>query len=163
MVYKNKDGLVWRYGIEEADLTNIAGYRTHGDLRYVEVVLKGSDVPASSAVINDNLVLPKGAQIVKAEWSKANVTVVGGNLSIGLIDADKAAGNAAPTALLNANTPANLNADGTGAGAAIGTVLAKSKKVTWLASAPITAGETTIRIFYRVPKNEVDTLVYVKP
>ena len=162
MPYKNNDGLVWRFGAEEADLTNIAGYRTDGDLRYVEVVIKGSNVPAASAVINDALVLPKGAQITKAEWSKSNVTVVGGNLSIGLIDADKAAGNAAPTAILNANTPANLNADGTGAGAAIGTVLAKAKKVTWLASAPITAGENTVRIFYRIPKNEVDSLVYVK-
>ena len=163
MVYKNKDGLVWRFGAEEADLTNIAGYRTHGDLRYIEVVLKGADVPLTPAVINDNLVVPKGAQITKVEWFKANVAVAGGNLSIGLIDADKAAGNAVVGGLVSAATPANLNADGVGSGAQIGDVQTKARKVTWSASAAITAGETTIRIFYRIPKNETNTLVYVKP
>lgn len=160
MAYRNKDGLVWKYGLDEAKLTNIAGYRTHGDLRYVEVLVD-NDVPAADAVIDDNLVIPKGAQIVKVEWDKAPVNIVGGNVNIGLANVNGTTVDA--DGLVAAATPAELNADGVGDGALIDTVLVNAQKVSWSATAPITAGNNTIRIFYRIPKNEVDTLVYVKP
>lgn len=173
----NDDGLEIKTGRDEAALGNVAGYRTNGRLRVVEIVVDADVLPTvaeGSTVITRKVVLPSGARIEKVEKSAESETFVGSGatLSIGLVDADDGTSNtdkdaivdAATVAELNGDTAVALSADDSGwGGAVLGTVLSASKYLIWeVDTAEFSAGRCTFEIHFSIPKDASDTLVYTK-
>jgi len=168
----NDDGLVINTGIAEAELGNVAGYRTNGRLRVTEIVLNWEDMPAvadGSTILNDKNTLPAGAVIetVRIVDPHDDFVGVGATVNIGWIDADDRTSNADVDAFVVAATIAELNAGGENTagwvGAGVGTALTQAKLLTWeVDTAALTAGDTTVEIEWYMPKDESDTLVYSK-
>ncbi len=174
MPYINKDGLAWNFGVEEAELGNVAGYTTDGPKRVTEVVIYWGDLPTvaqNSVIIDYNCKLPKGALITDVEILPQHEDFVGSGatLNIGWVDADDRTSNVDVDAFVVEATIAELNAGGLNlagwVGAAVqGAPLTEAKLLTWeVNTAAITAGQTTVLISWMIPKGEADTLVYVKP
>ena len=168
----NKDGLPVKFGLDEAKLGVVAGYKTDGPKRFVEVVIdNATSLPAfgNTVILDDNCSLPKGAlieEVTVGDVSTAFVSSGGGTISIGTIDKDRSS-NGSSTALLSAATAAEMT---TGNGAAgdggqVGTILANAKLLTvTVGTADFSTGRGTVRIFYSIPKKgeDTDTLVYSK-
>lgn len=175
--YKNNDGLVWRYGTDEAKDSNIGAYSYDGDLHYVEIMVKASETPAvadNSVLLDSVFALPKGAVLERVEKTSPTTTFVGtgATLNIGLVDQSDGTSNADADAVVTEITLTELNAVGSAneagwLGAAVNATpavgLANAKLITWeVNTAALTAGECVFRIFWRIPKVDEDTLVWDK-
>lgn len=164
----NDDGLPIDFGLDEARFALVAGYKTDGDKRYVELLLEVGNLPGSgeSARLSDKYKLPKGAIINSIEIAPNKGTFAGaGTLDIGLEFTDATTDD--PDGLVDGQTVANLNA---------GTVTALGDYVhgaALAAPAYITVDQTgaitgpaiaAVRVFYVIPKtgDETDTLIYTK-
>lgn len=168
----NSDGLGVRFGLDEAKLGPVAGYRTDGPQRFIEVVIDNATAfnATDDYILDDKVSLPEGALIEEVkvgDVSTAFASSGGGTISVGTIDKDQAS-NLAATSLLNAATVAELVTGNTAAGdgSLVKTVLTKSVFLTLsVDTAVFQGGRGTIRIYYSIPKKgqSTDTLVYTKP
>lgn len=174
----NADGLAVDFGLDEANLGLVAGYRTDGDQRYIEIVADWSRMPAfggSPVILDQKCKLPAGAVIERVEKAEngQDFTGTGAVLNIGLVDADDRASNADADGIVAAITLDEINegwlvepGNGDWAGSSIGVVQTQARLFTWdVDTASFTAGRTVFRVFYTIPKKTQgqDTLVYVKP
>lgn len=175
----NDDGLVVKFGIEEAVKRNIGAYGQVGPIHFVEILIDHSELPLVAdgpVILNDNFALPAGAKIERVIGMSPTEVFDSpsdnGVLNIGLIDQDDRTSNGDTAALVNAATQTELNAfaaagtvnaSGTD-GTAVGSVLAQAKLFTWeVDTNQFSEGTTTVRIEWTVPpKNAEDTLVWSK-
>lgn len=165
----NADGLPIDFGLDEARYGLLAGYRSHGDKRWVELILEVGNLPTgdSTVTVSDKFTLPEGAIIDSVELAPNLGTFAGtGTLDIGLAFDGQTVDDT--DGLVDGQTVANLN-DGTvtAAGAYVqGAALAEKAYVTITgASAAITGpAVAALRIFYVIPKtgDQTDTLAYSK-
>lgn len=180
MPWINSDGLPVLYGVEEAADRAIGEFGNLDGLRWVEVRLKASELPtvAENAVVYQRTYrLPREAVIYQVELGKPTTAWAGtGVLSIGIVDEDETT-NLDTDFFVVAATVAELNAGGR-AGPGTATTLgwegastnttpqvpfASQKKITVeVDTAAITAGESTLYIYWTVPNIQDDTLVYDK-
>ena len=165
----NDDGLPIQFGVDEGKFTKLAGYKTDGDQRYIEIVAEADHFPATTVteVIDYTIRIPEGAIISKVEVAPNAETFVGGtSIDVGLVDLDGTS-NGDVDAVFAGQTLADLNAGTvTAAGVAVnGAALTSPKLLTWTPTGTFSAGVTTLRVFYVIPKvgDTVDTLVYTKP
>ena len=166
----NDDGLVVRFGIEEAVQRNIGAYQSHGPRRFVEVIAQAGELPLaadSSTILNDQFAIPEGAYIEDVEIV-TTTTFVGADATfdLGVINQDRSTGGD-PDGFVEAATLAELNAGGTNVagwvGDLVGTTLDAAKLLVWnVSTANLTAGAATIRIHWSVPPKSVDTLAWDK-
>ncbi len=169
----NADGLEVKFGLDEAIHGNLGSYSKLGPVHEEELLIKFDELPAvasNSVIVSRSFLLPKGAFIESVEFLKPSTTFVGGTVTfdVGIVDASDGTSNADPNALVDAMTLAEINAGGSNiagwAGVAVGAVLARTSMVTWEQNtAAYTAGETSVRIKWYVPKVDTDTLVWTKP
>lgn len=178
--YRNKDGLPWNYGLDEAKLGAVAGYRTNGDERFIEVTIL--DAAAFNAtdeyLLSEKVCLPKGAVVTRVAVGPASEVFASsgaGTISIGLVDKDFASNNDID-ALLAVASVAEMNGGGLGnsgsakasPGDGASVLAAPLTKVQYLTLSVDTGvfqtGAGSVRIYWAVPKgNATDTLVYTKP
>lgn len=170
----NDDGLAIDFGVDEGEKGNVAGFRTNGQLREVEVLLRFGDLPAVAdgvVILSDKYALPAGAfiesvklNIPSTTWDSTSDTAT---WNLGTIDADDRTSNGVTGALIVDATQTEMNAGGTNVagwvGSQVGTVLSQAKLLTVeINTNAVTAGEATAIVSFRMPKTESDTLVYAK-
>lgn len=178
--YLNKDGLPWKFGEKESDFGLVAGYRTDGDERFIEVTIK--DISKLNAtdeyLLSEKVSLPKGSVVTRVAvgpYSTIFASSGSGTVSIGTVDKDFASNNDIDSLLAVASV-AEMNGGGLGnSGAAKASpgdgaevMVAPSTKIRFLTLSVDTAvfqtGAGSVRIYWAVPKgNSTDTLVYTKP
>ena len=175
MSWINSDGLEVKFGVEEAEEQNVGAYSVLGPVHLVEIMVKYDELPTvaqNAVVISQNFALPKGAVIESVEIVKPSTAFAssasGMLLNIGTVDASDGTSNADPDSLVDAATHAEYNAGGVNTsgwvGTAVGAPLAQASLITWEQDAQVaTAGETTLRIKWSVPKVDGDTLAWTKP
>src|SRR5690554_211238 len=168
----NADGLPWSFGTDEGRHSVVAGYRTDGPDRVIEVVINEAEAfnATDEYLISDKVCLPVGAMIKSVEVQPNNEAFASGTgaatLSIGVVDDDFASNNDID-ALLNVASVAQMNAGGTAAGDGAlvgGAPLTKRQFLTLsVDTETLTAGSATVLITYQIPKEKnTDTLVYTK-
>lgn len=161
MAWVNNDGLRVKFGIEEATPARVTEYTTDGDERYVEIVVDAAYLPAGDSIFFDEYSLPKGAQISGWGLSSPSVDYADGtSIAVTAVDKD---GSSNSVSITGTVAIATLN----GAGSktfldAAGAELANSKYLRITTVGTFSAGKSTIRVFYLVPKVETDTLVWNK-
>lgn len=162
----NADGLVERYGTDQAAPTKGGENNTDGAVREIEINLTPRNAPAVAdnlEVLSYHNILPKGAFIKEVEIV-GEVDFTGtGTLNVGLVDYSDFSSNSAGTALINAATVAEINAgtvnDSGWVGAAVGTVLTANKALTWEVNTDaLAAGNAVIVVRYVMPPKATDTL-----
>lgn len=165
----NADGLPIDFGLDEARFGLVAGYKTDGDKRFVEILVEvGNLVQNATTVVDDKCTLPKGAVLDSVEIAPKSGTFAGsGTLDVGL----KFAGSTSddPDGILDGLDAGELNGDGTevaGAYVTAKTVLAERAFITFTRDNVTITGPAVaaIRLFYVIPKkgDQTDTLVYNK-
>lgn len=180
MTWYNSDGLMVKFGIEEAVLRNIGAYCTDGPVHWVEILVDHAELPLLAdnlVILNDQFAIPAGAVIEGVTITKPtelfDSSDDGETFNLGLINQDRDTGDDAPTSLINAATQAELNAGGRNISGWIdggdtvvntGVALTAAKLLTWeVNTTQPTQGKTTIRIEWSIPpKNASDTLVWSK-
>lgn len=178
--YRNKDGLPWDFGLDEAKRGVVAGYRTDGDERFIEVIIEDAALlnATDEYLLSEKVSLPKGAVVTRVAVGPAKETFAssgGGTISIGVVDKDFASNNDID-ALLALASVAEMNGGGLGnsgsakasPGDGASVLAAPLTKVQFLTLSVDTAvfqtGAGSVRIYWAVPKGvPTDTLVYVKP
>lgn len=177
-IWTNADGLRVRFGLDEAVPAKVTEYRTHGPKRFVEILIDPSLLPTvaqNSVIIDDSYTLPIGAQIEDVQILASDDFTAGtGTLNIGIINRYPATPDITDVdALVVAATVAELNTGGTNTSGWIG-VRAKNgggaglrlEAMAWLTwevdTAAIVGGFATVRVYFSVPKEEGDTLVWDK-
>jgi hypothetical protein len=179
MSWVNDDGLVVKFGIEEATKRNIGAHSQVGPVHWVEVYVDWSEMPVvadGSVILNDNFALPTGAIIEDVTIrvpAETFVSAGGGTFNLGFIDADDRTSNADVDYFIQEATVAELNAGGTnvagwaggGYAAAPRVPLTQAKLLTWeVNTGAFTAGKTVVRIMWSMePVNGEDTLIWTKP
>lgn len=172
----NDDGLVIRFGVEEAVLRNIGAYRTHGPRRFVEVIVDPAnrffpeqDDGFDEEILNDQFAIPAGAFIESVEIMTYEDFTGTGVLSVGLTAQDRALTGAThdDDALVDEASVANLNAGGTNVaawvGSLVGETLDEARLLTWkVDTADLAGGKATIRVRWSVPPKTEDTLAWDK-
>lgn len=161
MVWVNADGLRVKFGIDEATPARVTEYTTDADQRYVEIVVDSGYLPAGGSIFFDEYSLPKGAQISGWGLTSPSTDYAGGtSIAITAVDKD---GTSNVVTISGAITTATLNGAGSvtqlDAGAA---ELANSKYLRLTTVGTYTAGKSTLKVFFLVPKVETDTLVWNK-
>lgn len=162
MAWVNDDGLRVKFGIEEATPARVTEYATDGDERYVEIVVDADYLPTGASIFFDEYSLPAGAQITAWGLTSPSTDYAGGtSIAVSAVDKD---GTSNVVAISGAVTTATLN----GAGSktyldAAGAELANSKYLRLTTVGDYSAGKSTLKVFYLVPKVETDTLVWTKP
>lgn len=165
MVWTNNDGLLVKFGTEEAELGAGGHVKTMGALDVIEVEILLTDLTTTAAVVDQHIVVPSSSRIEKievvSETAATSGVAVGGSatLDIGLVRLDRSTeldhdGFVAALALSSINVSGELNtlAPGvTSAGALVGTTLANPGVITArYAVAAYTAGKVVVRVhFYR--------------
>lgn len=167
----NNDGLPIDFGLDEARHGLVAGYKTDGDKRYVEVLVEvGNLVQNATTTVSDKVTLPKGAIIDSVEIAPNSGTFAStGTLDIGLAFAGSTTDD--PDGLADGLVVGDLNSGSftTGVvGAYVqGAALAERAYITFTRDNNTITGPAVaaFRIFYVIPKkgDQTDTLVYVKP
>lgn len=174
-IWINDDGLVIRFGTEEAVFRNIGAYRSHGPRRFVEVIVQSDELPAHDetgpTILNDQFAIPAGAFIESVEivtYDDFDSAADAMTFNLGLVSQDRTTGLSADAdALIDAATQAEMNTGGVNiagwVGDAVGTVLEDAKLLTWqVETATATDGHATIRVRWSVPPKDEDTLVWDK-
>jgi hypothetical protein len=158
----NSDGLYIKYGTAEGTAGAAGEYSTLGPRRFVELTINDATlIPASPAVIEDNVWLPSGVRIEEVHVISATTVTSGGvtPLNVGLIredrstelDYDGLVAALAKATYATAGTITTLTVGVSGAGALIGTTLANKGYLTvdYDTNVP-TAGKLIIRVYYSV-------------
>lgn len=177
MAWTNADGLIIRFGVEEAEFRNIGAYNMSGPVHWVEILVDHSELPAHDAadvtILNDKFAIPAGAFIEEVQilppteaFDSSNDDLI---FNLGTVtQSDRSLSDDTPLGLVNAADQTELNAGGTNTagwvGSQVGTVLTESKLLSWqTTTATATAGKTVIRVKWSIPpKNAEDTLVWNK-
>lgn len=176
MSWTNEDGLVVKFGVEEAVLSNISADTADNAYRVIEIIADYHDLPAvatNQVLIDTNFVLDKGALIESVSIKKSadfDSTSDDMTLSIGCVDTDGSS-NYTKAAFVDAATQTELNtlADGVEnysgwVGSLVGTVTTKPLKFMWeVDNHAAVAGSAVIRIKWSVPPQSGDSLVWSKP
>lgn len=166
----NNDGLPIDFGLDEARFGLVAGYKTDGDKRYIEILVEvGNLVQNDTVRVSDKVTLPKGCALDSVEIApKAGTFGGAGTLDIGLSFDGSTTDD--PDGILDGLVAAELNGDGTevaGAYVTGKTILAERAYITFTRDNTAITGPAVaaIRLFYVIPKkgDQTDTLVYVKP
>lgn len=162
MVWVNADGLRVKFGTEEATPARVTEYTTDGDERYVEIVVDAAFLPAAGSIFFDEYSLPKGAQISGWGLSSPSTDYADGtSIAVTAVDKD---GTSNSVTITGAIAIADLNGPGSRTFLdAVGAELANSKYLRLTTVGTFSAGKSTIRVFYLIPKVETDTLVWTKP
>ena len=178
--YRNKDGLPWKFGEKESDFGLVAGYRTDGDERFIEVTIKDAALlnATDEYLLSEKVNLPIGSVVTRVAvgpYSEVFASSGGGTISIGTVDKDFASNNDIDSLMALASV-AELNGAGLGnsgsakasPGDGAEVAVAPSTKIRYLTLSVDTAvfqtGAGSVRIYWAVPKGgAVDTLVYTKP
>lgn len=164
MAWYNSDGLYIKYGVEKGEPSTTGEYTTDGPLRMVEVeipALTAIAAVATPTILDDTVVIPKGAFIEKVEVSvdtAADSAADNATLNIGLMRTDRTTEldfDGLITAA--AQTTVDANGDvvefiqgGTAHGALIGTALANNGYLTaGYGTAAYTAGALRVRVYFR--------------
>jgi hypothetical protein len=159
----NNDGLLVKFGTEEAVPAMVGTYREAGAIRgLMEINLDLKTLVDTPTILSDTSKLPEGALIERLHVI-ATETAVGGAsiLDLGVVEEDRVS-NHDDDALLAAIALADYNSIGNdnvytqgdpGHGVLVGNVLPKSYYVTgsWDGAA-FTAGKLKIRIYYTMTK-----------
>lgn len=161
MVWYNNDGLVVKFGTEEATAGKAGGYNTRGPQQMIELFISDmTTVPSAAGTILDyNLVVPKNARIEKVEVITQTAVTSGGAavLNVGLVRTDTTTeldydGLVAALALASFNSAgetASLTVGSTSAGALIGTTLANNGYLQVdYDTAAFTAGAIRVRVYF---------------
>lgn len=156
MAWTNDDGLYVKFGTELATATQGGQYRDAAELIVVEIEFDYADLAATGTekVMADNVIIPNGAHIEKAELYVQTVFSTGSSptLTIGLIDQDRttaidADGIDATIAAAALTAGATIACDG----ALINTTLTNSGLVTMTeGTAAFTTGAGRLRIYYYI-------------
>lgn len=153
----NADGLNVNYGPAEAGPARVTEYRTHGPKRFVEIIIDADFLPASGTIQFDEYTLPLNGNIERLEVGPETETWAGGtSIQVNGVAKD----GTAVVAIGAAITLANLNAMATQENLDI--QLTEMKKISLTTVGTFTTGKGTIRVFFSVPKEETDTLVWDK-
>lgn len=162
----NADGLVERYGTDQAKPA-IAGEHTgDGELRVIELHLSARNAPAvasNSVVVSYHAIVPKGAFVKSVEIDGIVDFTGSGTLNVGWVDADDFSSNADVNAFIEAATVAEINAGGSNVAGWVGTavdeVMTVNRAITWeVDTAALADGAAVIRIKYLMPPKATDTL-----
>lgn len=162
MAWTNSDGLIVKFGTEEATVGTAGQYRTNGPLRMVELTCTLTGLGTAAAVQDQHCVIPSGSRIDKVEVVAETAATSGGSaaLNVGLIRLDRSTEldydgfvAAMPKTAIDAAGEYNtLTPGSTSAGALIGTTLAYAGVLTAdYDTAAFTAGKVKVRVFYYVP------------
>lgn len=88
-IYENADGLIQKYGTNEAKSASQGGFIcTYGAYSMVQVNLDLTNLTTTSTVQSHELVIPSGALIESVEATSVETAVGASDLSIGLIATD---------------------------------------------------------------------------
>lgn len=159
MSWYNSDGILVKYGTEEATPSTAGHYVTTGPQRMAEFDVTLTGLADAAAIADDYIVLPEGALIEKIDVVVKTAATSGGSavLDVGIIDLDRSS-NGDDDALIAALALTSIDAigdvveliqGGTSHGASVGTVLTGPVLVTAsYDTAAFTAGVVSIRIFY---------------
>lgn len=169
----NADGLAVNFGTDEARYGVVAGYKTDGPNRLIEVLIDDASVfnATDEYLISDKVCLPKGAIITSVFVQPNDVAFASsgsGTISIGTVDDDFASNNDIDSLLATASV-AELNAGGSAAGDGVlvnGAALTKRQFLTLSVDTGVfQSGRAAVLISFTIPKKgeATDTLVYVKP
>lgn len=154
MAWTNDDGLYVKFGTEKATATKGGQYRDAAELIVVELEFEYSDLAATGTekVMADNVTIPNGAHIEKAELYVITAFSTGSSptLTIGLIDQDRstaidADGIDATIAAAALTAGATISCDG----ALVNTTLTNTGLITMTeGTAAFTTGKARLRIHY---------------
>lgn len=169
----NNDGLVIRYGTDEAKPYVVSEYRYAGPRHMVEVDISYQNLPASSSgdptVADKQAILPAGAliELVETEIHTAFDDASGdtATLNVGWVKASDETSNVDIDAFVAAASIAELvvghkkDATSPNDGAGRGTILTEAKKIVFsVGTQAFTAGKGVVRIYYVIPNKSTDTL-----
>lgn len=162
----NADGLLERYGTDQAKKTPIGEHTTDGELRVIEINLNSTNAPAvasNSVVASYHTFVPKGAFVKSVEIDGIVDFTGSGTLNVGWVDADDLSSNPDVDAFVVAATVAEINAGGENVSGWVGTavdeVMTQARAITWeVDTAALADGAAVIRIKYLMPPKTVDTL-----
>lgn len=161
MPWTNADGLIVKFGVEEAIPARVTEYRTDADERYVEIVVDAAYLPATGSIYFDEYSLPRGAQI--SAWGLTSASTdyaTGTSIAVTAVDKD---GTSNSVAISGAIATATLN--GVGSKTFLDPAaaeLANSKYINLTTVGTFSAGKSTLKVFFVIPKVETDTLVWDK-
>lgn len=162
----NADGLVERYGTDQAKPLNIGEHTTDGELRIIEINLNAANAPAvasNSVVASYHAIVPNGAFVKYVEIDGIVDFTGSGTLNVGWVDASDFSSNADVDAFVVAATVTEINDGGKNiagwVGTAVDEVMTKNRAITWeVDTAALAAGACVIRIAYLMPPKATDTL-----
>jgi hypothetical protein len=158
----NNDGLRVRLGADEAGPARVTEITNGDHLRTVEVIVDADFLPGSAqtaGITLDSYILPRDAAIESISVAPEVETFASSGaatIQVRLVDPD----GTDPDNLGTALSIANLN----GQNSQVLDVKPGEKKMINLlvGTADFTAGKTTLRIVFSIPKTESDTLVWDK-
>jgi len=152
----NADGLNVNYGPDEAGPARVTEYKTDGPRRFVEIIVDADFLPASGTMFFDEYMFYSNGNIESIEVGPESETFADGtSINVSLVDKDGSSNAVSLTTF----TLAHLNAQEQ---VTLDVQLTAMKRVLLTTVGTFTAGKATIRIFYSVPKEEADTLVWNK-
>lgn len=162
----NADGLLERYGTDQAKKTPIGEHTTDGELRVIEINLNASNAPATasnSVVASYHAIVPKYAFVKSVEIDGIVDFTGSGTLNVGWVDASDFSSNADVNAFIEAATVSELNTGGENVAGWVGTavdeVMTSNRAITWeVDTEALVAGAAVIRIKYLMPPKTTDTL-----
>lgn len=161
MVWTNNDGLLVKFGTEEATRGAGGHVKSVGPLDVVEVEFLLTGLGVSASIVDQHVVIPSGSRIEKVEVVAETAATSGGSaaLNVGLIRLDRSTeldydGLVAALALASIDAEGDvvtLIQGGTSRGALVGTTLANAGVLTAdYDTAAFTAGKVVVRVhFYR--------------
>ena len=160
MAWNNSDGLLIKYGYEEAQVGGGGEFAVVDDVHTVEFDIRWNMLNAfgTRTILDETVRIPNGVIIISALFTTEVPFTSGGaaTLSVGLCSPDRTTVFSA-TGLINATALTTMDAVGevvTGAGASLNTVLANAAPnliQATVGTANYTAGRGKLRIRYFVP------------
>lgn len=162
----NADGLVEKYGTDQAKKTPVGEHTNDGELRIIELRLDSTNAPATasnSVVVSYNAIVPKYAFVKYVEIDGIVDFTGSGTLNVGWVDASDFSSNADVDAFVVAATVTEINDGGKNVSGWVGTavdeVMTANRAITWeVDTAALAAGACVIRIAYFMPPKASDTL-----
>lgn len=164
MAWLDNSGLYQKYGLEQTTVQAGGEYRTHAELREIEIKVDLTTVTATPTVISgaDNIFFPAGVCIEEVTTVAQTAGVTGVSIDLGLIRTDRtteidyngilAAAPLADHDAINERKTYTIGVTGVGALMTAGTTGANSGYLTINSTATLyTAGILVIRIKYRKP------------
>lgn len=167
-IHTNDDGLIQKYGINEAKSVSQGGFLcTYGPYSTIVLNLDLTTLTEAETIQNDVLAIPKDALIESVEFISVETATGATDLDIGLIDADRTT-DPVPTGLIAAYDVDNMavgeheqywqNHDLGGnsgfgtetVGAEVGEITTAARLITAsnTSSTPFTAGKLIVRVHF---------------